>query len=433
MALPPGSFGLPLIGDTINFLQDSQFAKKRHQQYGPLFKTSLFGQPTVFMRGQEANLFVLSNDNRYFVVTWPPSTRALLGSLSLALQTGANHQNRRKLLYQAFQPRALAGYIGGIEDITQRYLEKWEKMETLTWYPELRNYTFDVAAKLLVGIDNGSETALGHNFETWGNGLFSIPLDVPWTQFGKAKKCRKLLLAELENIIRDRQQGTASGNDALSLLISARDDEGNSLSLDELKDQVLLLLFAGHETLTSAIASFCLLLAQHPDVMAKVRTEQQQFPATEPLTLEQLKQMTYLEQVLQEVLRLVPPVGGIFRTVINACEFGGYEIPKGWTVLSQINQTHQDSQLYPEPDRFDPDRFNSERSAKPFSYVPFGGGLRECLGKEFARLEMKLFAAKIVREFEWELLPDQDLHLIAVPTPHPRDGLRVKFRRTTMK
>ncbi|MEG4113036.1 MULTISPECIES: cytochrome P450 [unclassified Microcoleus] len=433
MALPPGSFGLPLIGDTINFLQDSQFAKKRHQQYGPLFKTSLFGQPTVFMRGQEAKLFVLSNDNRYFVVTWPPSTRALLGSLSLALQTGANHQNRRKLLYQAFQPRALAGYIGGMEDITQRYLEKWVKMETMTWYPELRNYTFDVAGKLLVGIDNGAETALGHYFETWCNGLFSIPLDVPWTQFGKAKKCRKLLLAELENIIRDRQQGTPSGNDALSLLISARDEEGNSLSLEELKDQVLLLLFAGHETLTSAIASFCLLLAQHPDVMAKVRTEQQQFPATEPLTLEQLKQMTYLEQVLQEVLRLVPPVGGIFRTVINACEFGGYEIPKGWTVLSQINQTHQDSQLYPEPDRFDPDRFNSERSAKPFSYVPFGGGLRECLGKEFARLEMKLFAAKIVREFEWELLPDQDLHLIAVPTPHPRDGLRVKFRRTTMK
>ncbi|MEG4348837.1 cytochrome P450 [Microcoleus sp. LAD1_D3] len=429
MALPPGSLGLPLIGDTLNFLQDSQFAKKRHQQYGPIFKSSIFGQPTVFMCGQEANLFVLSNDNQYFVVSFPPSTKVLLGPLSLALQTGANHINRRKLMYQAFQPRALVGYIGAMEDITQRYLEKWAKMETITWYPELRNYTFDVAGKLLVGIDNGSETALGHNFETFAKGLFSIPWDLPFTRFGKAKKGRKLLLAELEKIIRDRQQGTPSGNDALSLLISARDDEGNSLSLDELKDQVLLLLFAGHETLTSAIASFCLLLAQNPDVMAKVRAEQQQFPATEPLTLEQLKQMTYLEQVLREVLRLVPPVGGIFRTVINACEFGGYEIPKGWSVLSEINQTHQDSQLYPEPDRFDPDRFSSERSAKPFSYVPFGGGLRECLGKEFARLEMKLFAARIVRDFEWDLLPDQDLNLITVPIPHPRDGLRVKFQR----
>ncbi|XZN92708.1 MAG: cytochrome P450 [Microcoleus sp.] len=433
MALPPGSFGLPLMGDTLNFLRDSQFAKKRHQQYGNIFKTSIFGQPTVFMCGQEANLFVLSHENQYFVVSWPPSTKALLGPLSLALQTGADHQNRRKLLYQAFQPRALAGYIEAMEDITQRYLERWTEMSEFAWYPELRNYTFDVAGKLLVGIDSGSETALGNYFEAWCNGLFSIPLDVPWTLFGKAKNSRNLLLAELENIIRDRQQGIPGGNDALGLLISARDDEGNSLSVEELKDQVLLLLFAGHETLTSAIASFCLLLAQHPDVMAKVRAEQQQFPTTEPLTLEQLKQMTYLEQVLREVLRLVPPVGGGFRTVINACEFGGYEIPKGWSVLYEINQTHQDATVYPEPDRFNPDRFNSERSAKPFTYVPFGGGLRECLGKEFARLEMKLFAARMIRECDWELLPDQDLNLIRVPTPHPRDGLRVKFQRIIIK
>ena len=432
MALPPGSLGLPVVGDTLNFLQDSQFAKKRHQQYGPIFKTSIFGQPTVFVRGQEASLFVLTNDNQYFVASFPASTKALLGPLSLTLQTGADHQNRRKLLFQAFGPRALVGYIGAMENITQRYLEKWEKMETMTWYPELRNYTFDVAGKLLVGIDNGSETALGHYFESWCKGLFTMYLDLPWTKFGKAKKSRKLLLAELEKIIRERQQGTPSDKDALSVLISGCDEEGNSLSLEELKDQVLLLLFAGHETLTSAIASFCLLLAQNPDVMAKVRAEQQQFPTTEPLTLEQLKQMTYLEQVLREVLRLIPPVRSIFRKVINACEFGGYEIPKGWTVACGINQTHQDSQLYPDPDRFDPDRFSPERSPKPFSYVPFGGGLRDCLGKEFARLEMKLFAAKIVREFEWELLPDQDLDLIAVPAQRPRDGLRVKFRRTTM-
>lgn len=377
-------------------------------------------------------MFVLSHENQYFVVSWPPSTKALLGPLSLALQTGADHQNRRKLLYQAFQPRALAGYTEAMEDITERYLERWAKMSEFAWYPELRNYTFDVACKLLVGIDSGSEMPLGHYFETWCKGLFSIPLDVPWTVFGKAKNSRKLMLAELEKIIRDRQQGIPGGNDALGLLISARDDEGNSLSVEELKDQVLLLLFAGHETLTSAIASFCLLVAQHPDVTAKVRAEQQQFPPTEPLTLEQLKQMTYLEQVLREVLRLVPPVGGGFRTVINACEFGGYEIPKGWSVLYQINQTHQDATVYPEPDRFNPDRFNSERSAKPFSYVPFGGGLRECLGKEFARLEMKLFAARMIRECEWELLPNQDLNLIRVPTPHPRDGLRVKFQRTTI-
>lgn len=430
MELPPGNLGLPLIGDTLNFLQDAQFAKKRHQQYGPIFKTSILGQPTVFVSGPEANLFVLSNENQYFVVSWPPSTKALLGPLSLALQTGTEHQKRRKLLYQAFQPRALSGYIGAMENITRGYLEKWTQMKEFAWYPELRNYTFDVAGKLLVGIDAGSETVLGRYFETWCEGLFTVPVNLPWTKFGKAKRCRNLLLAELESIVCDRLQGIATDTDALGLLISARDDEGNSLSLEELKDQVLLLLFAGHETLTSAIASFCLLLAQHPDVMAKARAEQQQFSPAEPYTLEQLKQMTYLEQILREVLRLVPPVGGGFRQVIKDCELGGYHIPSGWSLLYEINLTHQDLEFYPEPDRFDPDRFNQERSsnAKPFSYVPFGGGLRECLGKEFARLEMKLFAAKLLRECDWELIPGQDLNLIRVPTPHPRDGLRVNFQ-----
>jgi cytochrome P450 len=192
----------------------------------------------------------------------------------------------------------------------------------------------------------------------------------------------------------------------------------------------LLLLFAGHETLTSAITSLCLLLAQYPEVLAKARAEQEQLAG--PLNLEQLKQMSYLEQVLKEVLRLIPPVGGGFRSVIRACEFNGYALPEGWSVLYQISQTHQDPQVYPQPDQFKPDRFQAEGSAdkqQPFGYVPFGGGIRECLGREFAKLEMKIFASLLIRHCDWELLPGQNLNLVTVPTPHPQDGLRVRLRR----
>lgn len=195
---------------------------------------------------------------------------------------------------------------------------------------------------------------------------------------------------------------------------------------------MLTLLFAGHETLTSAIASLCLLLAQHPEVLASVRAEQQQLGIKQPLTLENLKRMPYLEQVLQEVLRLIPPVGGGFREVIKPCEFGGYSIPQGWSVLYQISRTHQDNTVYHQPERFDPERFRVDRAeakVKPFSYVPFGGGLRECIGREFAKLEMKIFAALLVRHYEWELLLNQSLELVLVPTPHPQDGLQVNFRR----
>lgn len=437
--LPPGSYGLPLIGETLSFFSDPDFAQKKHQQYGAVFKTRLLGKPTVFAKGVEANRFILANENRYFVVSWPPSTKALLGKLSLALQTGDIHQNRRKLLAQAFMPRALAGYIASIEDITQRYLDRWTQQKTLVWYPELRNYTFDVACKLLAGLDNGSQTELGHLFEIWCEGLFSIPLPLPWTRFGRAKHCRDRLMRGLETIIRERQQSPDPGEDTLGLLIQAQDEDGTRLSLTELKDQVLLLLFAGHETLTSAVASFCLLTAQHPEVMAKLRAEQQQFPFDQPVTLETLKQMTYLEQVLQEVMRLIPPVGGGFREVIEPCELNGYQIPKGWAVLYQISSTQKDDEIYPNPDRFNPDRFSPEQlqqqsiDQQKYGYLPFGRGIRECLGKEFARLEMKIFAVHLIRHYHWELLPNQNLELITVPTPHPRDGLRVTFQKLDQK
>lgn len=116
-----------------------------------------------------------------------------------------------------------------------------------------------------------------------------------------------------------------------------------------------------HETLTSAIASFCLLTAQHPDVSQRLREEQKQLNLSDSLTLEDIKQMTYLEQVIKEVMRIIPAVGGGFREVIETFEFGGYSIPKGWTVQYQIAQTHKDSEIYTDSDRFDRDRFCPER------------------------------------------------------------------------
>ena len=429
---PPGKNGLPFIGETIAFFSDPKFNQKRIEKYGKIYKTSILGSPTVMMIGSEANTFLFRNENKYVVSAWPKSTRILLGKKSLAVNNGSFHTSRRKLLYDAFQPRALASYIPTMEQITEKYLQKWLQMNTLTWYPELRNYTFDIASNLFVSTDGGSQSEVGHYFEDWCAGLFTIPISLPWTKFGKALKARRQLLKKLEEIVLKRQQAEEPGSDALGLLIQAEDENGNSLSLEELKDQVLLLLFAGHETLTSAIASFCLLTAQHPKVMQRLVEEQDRLNITGTPTLEDLKAMVYLEQVLKEVMRLIPPIGGAFRKAIETFEFGGYRIPKGWNLQYQIAQTHKDEEIYPQSDRFDPDRFAPDQPVDrqtSFGYIPFGGGLRECIGKEFARLEMRLFASKLLKNYQWELLPDQNLELVTVPTPHPRDGLKVNFTR----
>jgi cytochrome P450 len=246
-------------------------------------------------------------------------------------------------------------------------------------------------------------------------------------------RSRKALLAEIATLIAQRQQsiGDAKDNiseDALSLLLNAEDEQGEKLSAEELQLQIMLLLFAGHETLTSGLCTFLLQTALHPEILDRLRTEQETFRDI-PLTLEVLRQMSYLEQVLREVLRFTPPVGSLFRKILKTCDYNGYQFPKGWLLLCSISATHQDIDYYPETDRFNPDRFAASDSNLPkYSYIPFGGGIRECIGKEFARLEMKLFAIHLLRYYQWELLPEQNLELATIPTLIPRDGLMVKFK-----
>ncbi|MDM9381508.1 cytochrome P450 [Chlorogloeopsis sp. ULAP01] len=442
LPLPPGRLGLPVIGESIGYLRDpAGFIAKRQQQYGNIFKTHLFGSPTIVLIGADAVRFLFSNDGQKLEMTNTPNFEILLGTKSIGVQTGAAHQILRRQLFQAFQPRALENYAITMEAVTQRYLQKWEQMGTLTWYEELKKYTLDIACRLFVGVSTAADESLEKVYEAWSEGLLTIPVRFPGSKFDRAVRAREELLARCDRFIEQRQQHPLDEQDVLSILLVAKDETGNALSRAAIKDNILGMLITGHETLTSALTSLCLLLAQHPQVLEAVRTEQAQLGFPTSLTQETLKQMTYLEQVLKEVLRIAPPVvRSGSRKVLEACEFGGYSIPKGWDVYYQIPETHQDSQVYTHPEQFDPERFSSERFSKGdatrtqdkqklFSHIPFGGGIRECLGKEFARLEMKLFTALLVRDYEWELVPGQNLERVVLPFSRPRDGLKVKFSR----
>ncbi|GAA6620395.1 cytochrome P450 [Scytonema sp. NUACC26] len=433
-SLPPGRLGLPAIGESIAYLRDPEgFIAKRQQQHGNIFKTHLFGRPTIALIGADAARFLFSNDGQKLEMTNTPNFEILLGAKSIGVQTGIAHQVLRRQLFQAFQPRALENYAVTMEEMTHRYLQKWEQMGTLTWYEELKKYTLDIACRLFVGVSTAANESLEKVYEDWSEGLLTIPVRFPLSKFARAVRAREELLERFDRLIDGRQQHPSNQQDVLSILLVAKDEEGNALSRADIKDNVLGMLIAGHETLTSALTSLCLLLAQHPKVLETVRAEQAQLGFPTQLTQATLKQMTYLEQVLKEVLRIVPPVvRSGSRKVLESCEFGGYLIPQGWDVYYQIPETHQDRQIYTHPERFDPERFSSERSEdkqKVFSHIPFGGGIRECLGKEFARLEMKLFAALLVRDYTWELLPGQNLERVVLPFSRPRDGLKVKFSR----
>jgi retinoid hydroxylase len=426
--LPPGNFGLPVVGETFKFLFDPKFVETRYQQYGPIFKSRILGRPTVFMVGPEAVEFLLVSgfDNFSWADGWPDAFQRLLGR-SLFVQEGAEHRRNRRLIMPAFHGGALARYFETMETISQRYLTQWEAKQELIWYDEFKQLTFEIASQIFLGTAPGADTEhLSQLFTTLTNGLFGL-VNLPGSRLRKAITARDQLRAYLDQVIHQRQ--TQPMNDALSLLIEATDEAGDRLTLEEIRDQAMLLLFAGHETTTSMLTWFCLELARHPDVWQRARAEQQTHPAA--VSLEQMSKMPYLDQIFNEIERLHPPVGGGFRGVVKSFEWQGYQVPVGWLTQYSILHTHRLPELYPDPERFDPSRFdpNQDHPPKPFSLIGFGGGSRICIGIAFAKLEMKLIAANLLRQYDWELLPNQRLDPVQIPTRRPQDGLKVKFRR----
>ncbi|HEY9597249.1 MAG TPA: cytochrome P450, partial [Cyanophyceae cyanobacterium] len=336
--LPPGSVGLPILGETLAFVLDPQFIEKRYQQYGSIFKSRILGRPTAFMVGPEAAEFVLSSHMEHFSWKegWPENFKQLLGE-SLFVQDGEEHRRNRRLMMPAFHGQALASYVTTMEATTQRYLQKWEQKQEFRWFEEFKQLTFDIASQLLVGTNPGSEAArLSQLFTTLTNGLFAInPLPLPITKYGQALAARDQLLQYISEVVRQRQQHPT--NDALSLLVQARDEEGNGLSIKELTAQAMLLLFAGHETTTSMLTWLCLELGRHPEVLQRARQEQWSIfgeggEVPPERFYEQLGKMPYLDQILMEVERCHPAVGGGFRGVVKPFEFNGFHVPSGWMV-----------------------------------------------------------------------------------------------------
>jgi retinoid hydroxylase len=427
---PPGDRGLRGWIDQIRFLLNPGFIQGRAKKHGNLFTIIFLGTPTVIMIGQEAAKFVLSSGMDHFSWKegWPVTFKTLLGE-SLFVQDGEEHRIKRKLIMPAFHRQALSNYTSTMEEIGLRYMAQWEAQGQFDWFTSFKQMTFEIAAKLLLGSEPNEDVAhLSTLFTDLTNGFFTIPVNVPFSPYGKAIRARNEILAYIEKAVLRRQANPQ--NDALGLLVQSKDEDGNSLSLRELKAQALLLLFAGHETTTSMLSLFCYSVAQHPQALAKLRAEQQALIAVDngKITLETAKQMPYLEQVLKEVERLYPPVAGGFRGVIKSFDFNGYHIPKGWKVLYNIIGTHQDSAIFSAPDAFDPERFAPENDYPLFSTIGFGGGPRVCVGLAFAQLEMKIIAAHLLRGYQWQVL-NPNVEMATQPTMRPKDNLPVRFAR----
>lgn len=435
--LPPGTTGLPFVGETFAYLRTNHenkangFVKVRKAKYGDVFKTSLFFERTIVLDGAEANRFLYTNEGKLFREAWPTSLVALLGANTLVALSGTQHKRLRRVVMSCLYPEALQNFVATVDDMTQQqFIQKWQGQAQVSLYRVVKSHTLDVASLLLVGVkDEERRERFAKLFNTFIAGLLTLPIYLPWTTYYKAHAARAGLEQMLKDVISERRKEMEAGQlsvelkDLVSTLITAKDENGKSLTEIEILDVIITLLFAGHDTNSSTISFVCKYLCENQTCYEEVLKEQMAVAESkkhgEKLRWDDFNKMKFTWKVIQETLRMEPPVTGGFRVAVKDSEYGGFRIPSGWKVYNSISRVHLDDRYFPNPMKFDPSRFVGTGPA-PYTYLPFGAGPHTCVGIDFAKMVMLVFVHHLVRRFKWTVSIE--------PMPIPVHGISIMLK-----
>jgi cytochrome P450 len=415
---PPGDTRVSLrrtrqaLRDPLPMLLDA------YERYGPVFTLRIFHGNVVFMLGPEANHHMLVSHAQNF--SWRDGHMGdLIPFLGDGLLTidGEFHRRSRQIMLPAFHRERIAAAHAVMEVETERALEAWRPGAKVDLYAWTRELALRIAMRALFGLDPDrarDQVDVAHEFEAalafYSRDYFLQVLKGPGTPFARLVKARgrldRIVFAEIDR----RRRTGEDGDDVLSLLIGATDQDGDRLSDQHIRDEVMTLLFAGHDTTTSTVAFLFHELARRPELV-----EEDGFD---------------LSLALDETLRLYPPAWIGPRRSINAFEFNGVQVPGGVPVEYSSWASHRLPDVWEDPEAFKPSRFapgNRERIPKG-AYVPFGGGSRTCIGMRFGQAEITIIARRILERFRLELKAGYRLRVRQMPTIGPRDGMPMTVR-----
>ncbi|ERM97183.1 cytochrome P450 716B1 [Amborella trichopoda] len=447
---PPGSLGWPIVGETLAILRSGRsgkpelFVQERMLRHDPdVFKTHLLGEITATFCGPNGNKFLFSNESKGLLLTcWPSSLARLFGD-SFLTKLGEEAMRVRKMVVVPFlRPDTLHRLVARFDLLCKVRIERdWKGRGVVHAFPLIKKYAFSVACGLFTSIGSEEDQArLLEELSTVAKGAFQLPIYFPGTRYYRAARSGDLLRAELLKVVQSRRSNYIAGaeeeDDLMSHLMKVKDEEGNSLTDKQIADNVILLLSAGHDTSSSTMAMLLFHLAHNPHCYDRVLQEQREIAKSkaqgEFLNREDIQKMKYSWNVVNEVLRLSPPIQGTLRKPSTDLTYAGYTIPKGWKLGWSVNSTHKMDKHFPEPEKFNPARFEEEEEVEgdsppaPYTFVPFGGGPRMCPGKDFARIQILVFLHNIVTNFRWELLFPHEL-ISVDPMPTPSKGLPINL------
>ena len=433
----------PILGHWLAFTHDQLGLIEQLAAYGDWVRLRFPPLEGVFINHPDLIADVLIEHNRDFI---KPLTiqrfKTLLGN-GLFTSEGDFWRRQRRLIQPAFHHDRITAYASTMIDHARRAIAEWSDGQQRDVYQDMTQLTFGIVGKTLFDSDVSSEasevgaaltvslTALNERVSSFG---ILVPDAIPIPANVRLRRAVRRLDRIVSRLIEDRRASGRDRGDLLSMLLQVRDEEdGAGMSDRQIRDEVMTMVLAGHETTALALTWALYLLSQHAPAEVRFHSELDQVLADSPPEPAHLPRLTYTSMVVNEALRLYPPAWAIERAAIRPTQVGGRAVPRNLTFIMSPWTVHRDARWFDRPLEFDPDRWSDGLARRPprFAYFPFGGGPRQCIGNTFALTEATLLLATIGQQFRLRLVPGQDMKPAPKITLRPRSGLHMVVERRT--
>lgn len=436
--IPHGPKGHLLLGNMPEFNRDPlEFLARCAREYGDVVRTRFLYVTAYFLNNPDHIEYVLATNNRNFIKSRSlrsPFFHRLVGN-GLVTSESDFWRRQRRLAQPAFHRDRVNAYSEVMVNYTERMLGAWREGEVRDIHREMMRLTMEIVVRTLFNADvSGDADQVGATLQLMVK-PFASQATLQWILDNRLptpghRRFFSAVQSIDEIVYRIIGQRRASGQDQgdlLSMLLQAQDEDGSRMTDKQLRDEVMTLFLAGHETTALALSWAWYLLAKHPQVEAKLAAELEEVLGGRAPTAADLPRLRYTEMILKESMRLYPPAYGVGREALKDCEIGGYLVPAGTQLFMFQWVVHRDERYFDHPEAFRPERWADDLAARlpKYAYFPFGGGPRVCIGSSFAMMEAVLLLATIAQRFRLALVPEHPVALLPAMSLRPKNGIKV--------
>jgi len=413
---PPTPDGLPVIGHGMAFSRDPTKALESWASHGDLVKLSFPGESMYFVTGPEIiKQILVEKQHKFSIGPEQKETFSGIEDDAMTTATGDQWKRLRRAAHPAFTRERIASYGDRMTAVTARLVDEWDDGEQFDVHDEMRRLTVQILGETLLNRDlRGQEDIVTDaadalvdrtNFRRPGQ---LLPDWIPTPTERRFRRNVRRLDGFVEGIVEERQaRETTNDEDICAILLSAH--ENDDLTLNEVRQNLVAFLMAGHESPAGALTRAWYVLGKHPDVYESIRNEYDEIVDGDRLTGDGYDSLEYTRNVVDETLRLYPPTTGINRQATEPVSLAGYELPAGARFLIPQWVPHRDERFWDDPETFDPERWTTDTDRPEYAYFPFSGGPRACIGNDFARQELTLALATIAGRVDLDVTADGPL------------------------